>query len=63
LLLALPAHAQLFGGDTTARQQIADQAKRLDAIKQQNDELAARFTRLEESLKSLTASGAALELS
>ena len=26
-LPALPAHAQLFGGDTTARQQIADQAR------------------------------------
>jgi TolA-binding protein len=61
-LLTSSVHAQLFGGDTTARQQIADQAKRLDAIKQQNDELAARLARIEESLKSLTASGPALEL-
>ena len=62
LLLASPAHAQLFGGDDTARKQIAEQARRLDAIKQQNDELAARLARIEESLKSLTASGPALEL-
>ena len=60
--LAGPSHAQLFGGDETARKQIAEQARRLDAIKQQNDDLAGRLGRMEESLRALTASGAALEL-
>ncbi len=55
-------HAQLFGGDETARKQIAEQGRRVDAIKQQNDELATRLSRIEESLKQLTASGPALEL-
>jgi tol-pal system protein YbgF len=55
LLLAGGAHAQLFGGDETARKQIAEQGRRVD-------ELAARFTRIEESLKLLTAPGPALEL-
>jgi tol-pal system protein YbgF len=62
IALSFPAHSQLFGGDETARKQIAEQARRLDAIKQQNDDLAARLGRMEESLRALTASGAALEL-
>ena len=62
LSFAPPLHAQLFGGDDTARRQIAEQARRVDALKQQNDELAARLVRMEESLRQLTASGPALEL-
>src|SRR5262245_39343861 len=62
LALSIPAHAQLFGGDDTARRQIADQARRIDAMQNQNDELAARLVRSEDSLKQLTASGPALEL-
>src|SRR5690349_12085199 len=53
---ALPGHAQLFGGDDTARRQIAEQAKRIDALSQQ-------LSRIEDSLKGLTASNPALELS
>ena len=60
--LALPGHAQLFGGDTEARKQIAEQARRIDALRQQNDELAARLTRIDESLKSLSATNPAIEL-
>ncbi len=55
-LLTIPAHAQLFGGDDTARKQIAEQAKRIDALSQQ-------LARIEDSLKSLSASNPALELS
>ena len=62
VLLAGPSNAQLFGGDETARKQIAEQGRRVDAIKQQNDELATRLSRIEEALKQLTASGPALEL-
>jgi tol-pal system protein YbgF len=58
-LVALPVYAQLFGGDTEARKQIAEQSRRIDALK---DELAARLTRLDESLKSLSAANPALEL-
>ena len=62
LFLALPGHAQLFGGDSEARKQIAEQARRIDALRQQNDELAARLTRIDESLKSLSATNPAVEL-
>lgn len=61
-LLAGPLHAQLFGGDTEARKQIAEQARRIDALRQQNDELAARLARIDESLKSLSATNPAVEL-
>jgi tol-pal system protein YbgF len=61
-LLAGPLHAQLFGGDTEARKQIAEQARRIDALRQQNDELAARLARIDESLKSLSATNPAIEL-
>lgn len=54
--LAAPASAQLFGGDDTARKQIAEQARRIDA-------LSAQLNRIEESLKTLSASNPALELS
>ncbi len=62
ILLAGPLHAQLFGGDTEARKQIAEQARRIDALRQQNDELAARLARIDESLKSLSATNPAVEL-
>ena len=61
-VLALPGHAQLFGGDTEARKQIAEQSRRLDALKQQNDELVSRLGRIEESLKTLSASNPAIEV-
>jgi tol-pal system protein YbgF len=44
---ASPLHAQLFGGDDTARKQIAEQAKRIDALSEQ-------LTRVENSLKNLS---------
>lgn len=56
VLLAAPVHAQLFGGDDTARKQIAEQSKRIDALSQQ-------LARIEDSLKGLSASNPALELS
>jgi tol-pal system protein YbgF len=52
----------LFGGDDLARRQIAEQSKRLDDVRQQNDALAARLARIEESVKSLASSSPALEL-
>src|SRR6185295_94774 len=55
-LLAVPVHAQLFGGDDTARKQIAEQSRRIDALSQQ-------LARIEDSLKGLSASNPALELS
>jgi tol-pal system protein YbgF len=54
--LAFPAHAQLFGGDDTARKQIAEQSKRIDA-------LSLQLSRIEDSLKGLSASNPAVELS
>ena len=54
--LSLPADAQLFGGDETARKQIAEQARRIDA-------LSGQLSRIEDSLKSLSASNPAIELS
>jgi tol-pal system protein YbgF len=47
LSLATPAGAQLFGGDDTARKQIAEQAKRIDALSEQ-------LARIESSLKGLS---------
>jgi tol-pal system protein YbgF len=62
VILACPAQAQLFGGDEAARKQIAEQAKRIEDLRQQNDALSGRLTRIEESIKSLSASNPALEL-
>jgi len=61
-LVTGPAHAQLFGGDDVARKQIAEQSKRLDDLRQQNEALAARLARIEESLRSQASSNPALEL-
>lgn len=61
-LSAGPAGAQLFGGDETARKQIAFEVKRIDALVHQNEALAARLTAMEEVLKSLSTSNPALEL-
>src|SRR5688572_25706377 len=61
ICVALPASGALFG-DETARKQIADQTRRIDALKQQNDELAGRLARIEESLKTLSASNPGMEL-
>lgn len=55
-------HAQLFGGDDVARRQIAEQSKRLDELKLQNEDLSTRLARIEESLKGLSASNPALDL-
>jgi tol-pal system protein YbgF len=55
-LLTVPVHAQLFGGDDVARKQVAEHAKRIDALSQQ-------LARIEDSLKSLSATNPALELS
>ena len=55
-LLTVPVHAQLFGGDDVARTQVAEHAKRIDALSQQ-------LARIEDSLKSLSATNPALELS
>ncbi|HSC94546.1 MAG TPA: tol-pal system protein YbgF [Burkholderiales bacterium] len=59
---AAPVSAQLFGGDDVARKQIAEQSKRLEALRLQNEELSARLGRMEESLQGLSASNPALEL-
>jgi tol-pal system protein YbgF len=47
----LAGGAQLFGGDDTARKQIAEQQKRVDALRQQTEELAARLAKTEDALK------------
>jgi len=60
--LAVPGHAQLFGGDDVARRQIAEQSKRLDELKLQNEDFSTRLARIEESLKGLSASNPALDL-
>jgi tol-pal system protein YbgF len=62
VLLSPPLGAQLFGGDDTARKQIAFEVKRIDALVHQNEAMAARLTAMEETLKSLSASNPALEL-
>ncbi|MCC7486579.1 MAG: tol-pal system protein YbgF [Burkholderiales bacterium] len=60
--LAGPAQAQLFGGDELARKQIAEQGRRIDALKEQNDALAARLARIEDAMKSLASSSSGFEL-
>jgi len=60
--LATPVSAQLFGGDDVARKQIAEQSKRLDELKRQNEDLSARLASMDESLKGLAASNPAIEL-
>ena len=62
VLLSAPAAAQLFGGDDTARKQIAHETKRIDALVHQNEAMAARLAAMEETLKSLSSSNPALEL-
>ena len=62
VLLAAPVSAQLFGGDDVARKQIAEQGKRLEQQRLQNEELAARLTRMEESVRGLAGSNSTLEL-
>ena len=61
-LFAPVAHAQLFGGDDVARKQIAEQSKRLDELKRQNEDLSERLARIDESLKGLAASNPAIDL-
>jgi len=63
LVLAVPGHAQLFGGDETARKQIAEQAKRIEDLRQQNALLSERLGRIDDTLKNLASSNPALELS
>ena len=62
VFLSPPLGAQLFGGDDTARKQIAFEVKRIDALVHQNEAMAARLAAMEETLKSLSASNPALEL-
>jgi tol-pal system protein YbgF len=57
-----PGHAQLFGGDDVARKQLAEQGKRLEALRLQNEELSARLARMDESLKGLAGANPALDL-
>ncbi len=59
---SFPLCAQLFGGDETARTQIVEQAKRIDALVQASEALSARLARIEESLKSLSNANPTLEL-
>ena len=54
--VVFPAQAQLFGGDDTARKQIAEQTRRIDGLAQQ-------LIRIEESLRTLSGSNPAVELS
>lgn len=58
---ALPAIAGLFD-DEVARRQIVEQSRRIDELKQQNEALSARLARIEESLKTLSATNPAIEL-
>ncbi len=51
LAVSPPAPAQLFGGDETARKQIAEQTKRLEELRQQQEALSSRLTAVEESAK------------
>jgi len=60
---ATPVSAQLFGGDETARKQIAEQSKRIEALRQQNAQLSERLGHIDDTLKGLAASNPALELS
>lgn len=50
LFAALPAAAALFGDDT-ARQGVAEQAKRVDALKLESDAMTKRLAAVEEALK------------
>jgi tol-pal system protein YbgF len=59
---AVPVSAQLFGGDDVARKQLAEQGRRLEALRLQNEELSARLARMEDSLKGLANSNPALDL-
>ena len=61
--LSFPVRAQLFGGDETARKQIAEQGKRIEELRQQNAQLSERLGRIDETLKGLASSNPALELS
>jgi tol-pal system protein YbgF len=65
ILLALApfGHAQLFGGDETARKQIAEQGKRIEELRQQNAQLSERLGHIDETLKGLASFNPALELS
>lgn len=47
---ALPARAGLFDDDV-ARQQVLEQQKRIDELKQQNEALVARLAKVEDALK------------
>lgn len=58
-----PGLAQLFGGDETARKQIAEQARRIEELKQQNAQLAERLGRIDETLKGVASTNPALDLS
>jgi len=60
---AAPVSAQLFGGDETARKQIAEQSKRIEVLRQQNARLTERLDHIDDTLKGLAASNPALELS
>ncbi len=60
---ATPVSAQLFGGDETARKQIAEQGKRIEELRQQNAQLSERLGRIDETLKGLASFNPALELS
>jgi tol-pal system protein YbgF len=60
---AAPVSAQLFGGDETARKQIAEQGKRIEELRQQNALLSERLGRIDETLKGMASSNPALELS
>jgi tol-pal system protein YbgF len=62
VFLAVPSYAQLFGGDDVARRQIAEQSKRIEELKLQNEDLSARLGRMEESLKGFSAANPALDL-
>ena len=54
LSLAAPSGAALFGDDV-ARKGVQEQQKRIDGLSARYDELAARFSKLEESVKASTA--------
>jgi len=50
LLFSFPAHAGLFDDDV-ARQQIVEQQKRTEELRQQSEALTARLAKIEDSLK------------
>ena len=50
LAAAVPAQAGLFDDDV-ARQQLAEQQKRIDELRKQNDALTARLAKIEDGLK------------